>query len=150
LLYLDSSLLIKYRNPPTCRPVSRTANSINQLASQGILQATNTKTIPNVFTTNTKWGHTSTFKGKTKTFGRGATPLERTNSGGDGGHEGIDQPLGTGSNLLAVADGRIAYILSSCAVGDRWCGNAWGNQIVIDHGQSRFSRYAHTSAVNVK
>ena len=40
--------------------------------------------------------------------------------------------------------------MKGCYEGDYYCGNAWGNMIVIDHGKSRFSRYAHLSGFNVK
>ena len=138
-----------FKTLPTCKPVSRTADSIGQLSSQGILQSTKVGAVASVFE-STKWGWASDFKQNTGSFGRGATPLEKANTGGDGGHEGVDQPLGRGSELLAIADGRIAYVLTSCVEGDTFCGNAWGNQIVVDHGNSRFARYAHISASKVK
>ena len=66
-------------------------------------------------------------------------PLEQKN----GGHEGVDIGVGRNTPVKAAAAGTIAYRLNTCKEGDRWCGNGWGNHVVIDHGDGVFTRYAH-------
>ena len=74
-----------------------------------------------------------------RAFGVISTPLEHKN----GGHEGVDIGVGRNTPIKAAGAGTIAYRLASCTEGDRWCGNGWGNHIVIDHGDNVFTRYAH-------
>ena len=51
--------------------------------------------------------------------------------------------------IKAAGAGTIAYRLSTCTEGDRWCGNGWGNHVVIDHGDNVFTRYAHLTRASV-
>jgi murein DD-endopeptidase MepM/ murein hydrolase activator NlpD len=74
-----------------------------------------------------------------RAFGVISTPLEQKN----GGHEGVDIGVGRNTPVKAAAAGTIVYRLDSCVEGDRWCGNGWGNHVVIDHGDNVFTRYAH-------
>lgn len=56
------------------------------------------------------------------------------------GHTGIDYMANTGTPVYAAADGKI--VITSAG----WSGG-YGNQIVIDHGGSRATRYAHLSSI---
>lgn len=50
-------------------------------------------------------------------------------------HKGIDIPASTGSPIYAVADGVVKEANYSYA--------GWGNQVLIDHGNGIWTRYAH-------
>lgn len=80
-----------------------------------------------------------------RAFGVISTPLEKKN----GGHEGVDIGVGRNSPVKAAGAGTIVYRLNSCTEGDRWCGNGWGNHIVVDHGDHVFTRYAHLTKTSV-
>jgi murein DD-endopeptidase MepM/ murein hydrolase activator NlpD len=80
-----------------------------------------------------------------RAFGVISTPLERKN----GGHEGVDIGVGRNTPVKAAGAGKIAYALKSCRERDFWCGNGWGNHVVIDHGDNVFTRYAHLTSVSV-
>ncbi|MFG2116048.1 transglycosylase family protein [Streptomyces sp. NPDC048718] len=58
-----------------------------------------------------------------------------------GYHTGIDFPVPTGTSVRAVAEGRV--------VSAGW-GGAYGYQVVIRHGDGRYSQYAHLSALAVR
>ncbi|BAU87465.1 peptidase [Streptomyces laurentii] len=58
-----------------------------------------------------------------------------------GYHTGIDFPVPTGTSVQAVATGRV--------VSAGW-GGAYGYQVVIRHGDGRYSQYAHLSALTVR
>ena len=62
--------------------------------------------------------------------------------GVSGGHAGIDIALfcNSGATVVAAASGTVIYA--------GWDG-AYGNSVVIDHGNGLFSRYAHLSSVTV-
>lgn len=79
-----------------------------------------------------------------RAFGVISTPLEQKN----GGHEGVDIGIGRNTPVKAAAAGTIAYRVNSCSEGDSWCGNGWGNHVVIDHGGGVFTRYAHLTKTN--
>lgn len=79
-----------------------------------------------------------------RAFGVISTPLEKKN----GGHEGVDIGVVRNTPVKAAAAGKIVYRLNSCVEGDRWCGNGWGNHVVIDHGDNVFTRYAHLTKAN--
>lgn len=74
-----------------------------------------------------------------RAFGVISTPLEQKN----GGHEGVDIGVGRNTPVKAAGAGTVVYRLNTCVEGDHWCGNGWGNHIVIDHGDHVFTRYAH-------
>jgi len=59
-----------------------------------------------------------------------------------GGHTGIDYMANVGTPVMAASGGRVVIISSG------WSGG-YGNQIVIDHGSGRATRYAHLSSINV-
>jgi murein DD-endopeptidase MepM/ murein hydrolase activator NlpD len=85
--------------------------------------------------------------GKFRGFGVISTPLEKLN----GGHEGVDVAGRRGDPVYAAAKGEVAYLLTGCPDGkSRWCGNGWGNHVVIAHGDGVFTRYAHLQSVGVK
>jgi murein DD-endopeptidase MepM/ murein hydrolase activator NlpD len=58
-----------------------------------------------------------------------------------GGHGGSD--MGGTELIFAASAGKVVYVLDSCKKGDSYCGNAWGNHIVIHHGSGIYTRYAH-------
>ncbi|MFJ6793051.1 transglycosylase family protein [Streptomyces sp. NPDC091268] len=58
-----------------------------------------------------------------------------------GYHTGVDFPVATGTTVKAVGSGEV---LSA-----GWAG-AYGYQVVIRHGDGRYSQYAHLSALGVK
>lgn len=74
-----------------------------------------------------------------RAFGVISTPLERKN----GGHEGVDVGVGRNTPVKAAAAGKVVYALDGCVEGDKWCGNGWGNHVVVSHGDGVFTRYAH-------
>ncbi|MEV0844606.1 LysM peptidoglycan-binding domain-containing M23 family metallopeptidase [Streptomyces sp. NPDC049954] len=56
------------------------------------------------------------------------------------GHTGADFPVSTGTSVKAVSNGTVI------AAGD---GGAYGNQIVIKHGDGHYSQYGHLSSIGV-
>jgi murein DD-endopeptidase MepM/ murein hydrolase activator NlpD len=68
-------------------------------------------------------------------------------------HEGLDYSgVGNqkasdieGQPIHAITSGEVAFVLDGCVPGRAtlMCGDGWGNQVVIDHGDNVFSRYAH-------
>ncbi|KUH39546.1 MULTISPECIES: transglycosylase family protein [Streptomyces] len=58
-----------------------------------------------------------------------------------GYHTGVDFPVPTGTSVRAVATGRV--------VSAGWAG-AYGYQVVIRHGDGKYSQYAHLSALTVR
>ena len=58
------------------------------------------------------------------------------------GHTGIDYMANAGTPVMAASGGRVVIISSG------WSGG-YGNQVVIDHGSGRATRYAHLSSINV-
>jgi len=58
------------------------------------------------------------------------------------GHTGVDYMADIGTPVYAAASGRVVVTSGG------WSGG-YGNQIVIDHGGSRDTRYAHLSSINV-
>lgn len=58
------------------------------------------------------------------------------------GHTGVDYMANVGTPVMAAAGGKVVIISSG------WSGG-YGNQIVIDHGGGRATRYAHLSSFNV-
>ncbi|UYQ65898.1 transglycosylase family protein [Streptomyces peucetius] len=58
-----------------------------------------------------------------------------------GYHTGVDFPVPTGTSVKAVAAGKV--------VSAGW-GGAYGYEIVVRHGDGRYSQYAHLSAMNVR
>lgn len=99
----------------------------------------------------------------TASISRSLTTRERTASGYDGdysgslstpissrgisqyfgrGHTGVDYMSDVGTPVRSAAPGRII----KTSVG--WSGG-YGNQILVDHGGGRVTRYAHLSSINV-
>jgi len=58
------------------------------------------------------------------------------------GHSGIDYMANPGTPVMAASSGRVIIISSG------WSGG-YGNQVAIDHGGGRVTRYAHLSSFNV-
>lgn len=58
------------------------------------------------------------------------------------GHPGIDYRANIGTAVYAAASGRIIETSSG------WSGG-YGNEVIIDHGSGRISRYAHLSSIRV-
>ncbi len=58
------------------------------------------------------------------------------------GHTGIDYMANVGTPVMAAASGRVVITSGG------WSGG-YGNQVVIDHGGGRATRYAHLSSFNI-
>lgn len=58
-----------------------------------------------------------------------------------GYHTGVDFPVPTGTSVKAVASGHV--------VSAGW-GGSFGYQVVIRHGDGRYTQYAHLSAISVR
>ncbi|MEU4985717.1 transglycosylase family protein [Streptomyces sp. NPDC021969] len=70
------------------------------------------------------------------------TPYHQAGSSWSKGyHTGVDFPVPTGTSVKSVADGRV--------VSAGW-GGSYGYQVVVRHGDGRYSQYAHLSAISVK
>lgn len=75
-----------------------------------------------------------------RSFGVISTCLEQLN----GGHEGVDISGEMKEPVMAVEPGEVVYVLDSCEnYGSKWCGNGWGNHVVIKHENGLYTRYAH-------
>ena len=70
------------------------------------------------------------------------TPYHKAGSSWSKGyHTGVDFAVATGTSVKAVAAGRV--------VSSGWAGS-FGYQVVIRHGDGRYTQYAHLSAISVK
>ncbi|WP_320780563.1 transglycosylase family protein [Streptomyces sp. CRN 30] len=70
------------------------------------------------------------------------TPYHQSGSSwSQGYHTGVDFPVPTGTSVKSVAAGRV--------VSAGWEGS-FGYQVVVRHGDGRYSQYAHLSAISVK
>ncbi|WP_314219867.1 transglycosylase family protein [Streptomyces zaehneri] len=70
------------------------------------------------------------------------TPYHATGSSWSKGyHTGVDFPVPTGTSVQAVKAGEV--------VSAGWAGS-FGYQVVIRHGDGRYSQYAHLSAISVR
>lgn len=73
----------------------------------------------------------------TSLFGNRVDPFKKTGAF----HSGVDFALATGSDVYAAAGGRVRF------AGYR---GAYGNLVVIDHGNQIVTRYAHLSRTHVR
>ena len=73
------------------------------------------------------------------------------NGGGNGHrkHTGVDIANAQGTAIVASAGGTIYKALGGCAVGDDSCHGGYGNNIVIQHENGYFTRYAHLHQILV-
>jgi murein DD-endopeptidase MepM/ murein hydrolase activator NlpD len=70
------------------------------------------------------------------------TPYRASGSSWSKGyHTGVDFPVATGTSVKAVGPGRV--------VSAGW-GGSFGYEVVIRHGDGRYTQYAHLSAISVK
>ncbi|MEU0196220.1 transglycosylase family protein [Streptomyces afghaniensis] len=70
------------------------------------------------------------------------TPYRQAGSSWSKGyHTGVDFPVPTGTSVKSVASGSV--------VSAGW-GGSFGYQVVIRHGDGRYSQYAHLSAISVR
>ncbi|AIS01762.1 transglycosylase family protein [Streptomyces glaucescens] len=70
------------------------------------------------------------------------TPYRASGSSWSKGyHTGVDFPVPTGTSVKSVAPGRV--------VSAGW-GGSFGYEVVIRHGDGRYTQYAHLSAISVK
>lgn len=70
------------------------------------------------------------------------TPYRKAGSSWSKGyHTGVDFPVPTGTSVKSVASGSV--------VSAGW-GGSFGYQVVIRHGDGRYSQYAHLSAISVR
>ncbi|MFJ8749140.1 transglycosylase family protein [Streptomyces sp. NPDC102441] len=72
---------------------------------------------------------------------RTGTPYHQAGSWSSGYHTGVDFPVSTGTSVKAVASGKV--------VSAGWAG-AYGYEIVIRHGDGKYSQYAHLSSLHVR
>lgn len=72
---------------------------------------------------------------------RTGTPYHQAGSWSSGYHTGVDFPVPTGTSVKAVGPGTV--------VSAGW-GGAYGYQIVIRHGDGKYSQYAHLSSLLVR
>ncbi|MEV6260021.1 transglycosylase family protein [Streptomyces sp. NPDC051784] len=72
---------------------------------------------------------------------RTGTPYHQSGSWASGYHTGVDFPVPTGTSVKAVNSGKV--------VSAGWAG-AYGYEIVIRHGDGRYSQYAHLSSLHVR
>lgn len=72
---------------------------------------------------------------------RTGTPYRQSGSWASGYHTGVDFPVPTGTSVKAVSAGKV--------VSAGWAG-AYGYEVVIRHGDGRYSQYAHLSALHVR
>ncbi|MFB8753074.1 transglycosylase family protein [Streptomyces parvulus] len=74
--------------------------------------------------------------------GAAGTPYHQSGSSWSKGyHTGVDFPVPTGTSIKSVAAGRV--------VSAGW-GGSYGYQVVVRHGDGRYSQYAHLSAISVR
>jgi muramidase (phage lysozyme)/biotin carboxyl carrier protein len=73
------------------------------------------------------------------------------NGGGNGlrRHTGVDIANVQGTPIVASAEGVVYKALTGCRVGDHSCGGGYGNNVVIQHPNGYFTRYAHLHEVLV-
>ncbi|MFC8224876.1 peptidoglycan DD-metalloendopeptidase family protein [Streptomyces sp. NPDC057287] len=72
---------------------------------------------------------------------RTGTPYHQAGSWSSGYHTGVDFPVPTGTSVKAVSSGKV--------VSAGWAG-AYGYEVVIRHGDGRYSQYAHLSSLHVR
>ncbi|MCX0247424.1 transglycosylase family protein [Streptomyces drozdowiczii] len=72
---------------------------------------------------------------------RTGTPYHQAGSWSSGYHTGVDFPVPTGTSVKAMAPGTV--------VSAGWAG-PYGYQIVIRHGDGKYSQYAHLSSLLVR
>ena len=73
------------------------------------------------------------------------------NGGGNGHrkHTGVDIANVQGTTIVASASGTVYKVLGGCLVGDDSCQGGYGNNIVIQHENGYFTRYAHLHEILV-
>lgn len=64
-------------------------------------------------------------------------------------HDGVDFNAAVGTPVKVVETGKV-YQTCSCVIGDRYCCGGYGNNIVVKHSASLYTRYAHLSKLNLK
>jgi murein DD-endopeptidase MepM/ murein hydrolase activator NlpD len=66
------------------------------------------------------------------------------------GHNGIDfRPTNSDETVYAAANGMVFGVVNNCIVGVTKCGNYFGNQVWIDHGNGYTTLYGHLKLVSV-
>ena len=59
-------------------------------------------------------------------------------------HQGEDIAGGScDAVIIATRAGTVTDVVSSCTVGNLYCGSGWGNHVTIDHGDGTTTNYAH-------
>jgi murein DD-endopeptidase MepM/ murein hydrolase activator NlpD len=88
------------------------------------------------------------WDGVTIAFGASSPP--RVGESWYDGHGGIDFGWHIPNEpVYAAAPGLVIDTVASCRVGDRSCGNYFGNRVWIDHGNGYATVYAHMKTVTV-
>ena len=79
------------------------------------------------------------------------TTGDGVNGGGNGHrkHTGVDIANAQGTPIVASASGTVYKALGGCTVGDDSCHGGYGNNIVIQHENGYFTRYAHLRQILV-
>ncbi|WP_405939993.1 transglycosylase family protein [Streptomyces sp. NBC_00726] len=89
-----------------------------------------------------KTGHAQKHSGLTAPVAaRTGTPYHQAGSWSSGYHTGVDFPVPTGTSVKAMAAGTV--------VSAGWAG-PYGYQVVIRHGDGKYSQYAHLSSLLVR
>ena len=125
-------------NPPICDTYMSSEEDFAPIQIVG--GALPSQITQKTWSTPTEYTYTVAFSGNTN------TPAT---------HEGIDFVHDTETvedvPILSSSEGTVVYIRSGCPQSSlfsfnqtlRECGSGWGNHIVIDHGDSIYTRYAH-------
>lgn len=62
----------------------------------------------------------------------------------------FSNPAGQAGQIVAAADGTVAYVFAGADPADRLAGLGFGNHVRIDHGGGYFTMYSHLETVTVR
>jgi len=146
VLLLNSPIILA----DDCSPPDRTFNTHRGYKEAGQKLAQKDEKLAG--TGERLWYHPTKFRYRS-TAGFGVKHTVAT------GHEGTDIVDKMGSPIYSASKGVVVYTLTSCrprrsGFYDRYCGNGWGNHIVVYHGKNQagehiYTRYGHLNEVLV-